>query len=90
MIEKDFSRTPYKRQEQQSVVVAESIEDEVTVTVPAEDRIGWNISYDIEPAMVYIVLITHLRVEYGRIFHERYFHEPKASVNIRVSGHITQ
>ncbi len=29
-------------------------------------------------------LITRVRVEYGRIFHEQYFHEPKASVNIRV------
>ncbi len=31
-----------------------------------------------------IVLITRARVEYGRIFHEKYFHEPKARVNIRV------
>ncbi len=59
MIEKDFSRTPYKRQEQQSVVVAKNIEDEVTVTVPAEDRIGWSISYDIEPAMVYYIYIDY-------------------------------
>ena len=53
MIEKELSCTPYKIQEQQSVVVAESIKDEVTVTVPAENRIGWNISYDTDPAMVY-------------------------------------
>ncbi len=32
----------------------------------------------------YLVLITRIRVEYGRIFHEQYFHEPKVSVNIRV------
>ncbi len=43
---------PYRRQQQQSVVVAENIEDKVTVTVTAKDRIGWNISYDITPAMV--------------------------------------
>ena len=34
--------------------------------------------------IIYIVLITRARVEYGRIFHEQYFHEPKARVNIRV------
>ncbi len=33
----------------------------------------------------YIVLITCVRVKYGRIFHERYFHEQKESVNIRVA-----
>ncbi len=49
MIKKDFS---HMQQKLPSVVVAENIEDEVTLTVPAEDRIGWNISYDIEPAMV--------------------------------------
>ncbi len=39
-----------------------------------------------------IYIITRVRVEYGRIFHEQYFHEPKASVNntSEMSGHITR
>ncbi len=31
-----------------------------------------------------LILITRARVEYGRIFHERYFHELKARVNMRM------
>ncbi len=42
MIKKDISAMPYRRQELPSVFPAKNIEDEVTVTVPAEDRIEWS------------------------------------------------
>ena len=43
---------PNTRQQRTIVIVAENIEEKVTLTVPAIYRIGWNIDFDITPAVV--------------------------------------
>ena len=50
MIEKEFTNSPDKSQTYGSVIKAETISDDVTISCTDEE--GWNIIFDLKPTKV--------------------------------------